>query len=169
MDQSKVGAFLKVLRKEKDLTQEAFAEIIGVTSRTVSRWENGNSMPDIDILIEISDFYAIDIKALLEGKRRSEDMDKDLEKTVLQVAEYNNEETLKMTKKVNRSSLLGIFTMIIYLILVMGDIKETPLNDFISGMMLGISLATMIMSDIHTIKYRTKVLAFKRRIIGKVE
>jgi transcriptional regulator with XRE-family HTH domain len=46
MDQKKIGAFLKELRKEKGVTQEQLAEQFQVSSRTVSRWENGNNMPD---------------------------------------------------------------------------------------------------------------------------
>ena len=59
MDQKKIGVFLKELRKEKELTQEQLAEIVQVSNRTVSRWENGNNMPDLDILIELSDFYEV--------------------------------------------------------------------------------------------------------------
>ena len=50
MDQKKIGGFLKELRKEKEMTQEQLAEKFNVSSRTVSRWENGNNMPDLDIL-----------------------------------------------------------------------------------------------------------------------
>lgn len=46
MDQIQIGSFLKTLRLEKSLTQEQLAEQFGVTGRTVSRWENGNNMPD---------------------------------------------------------------------------------------------------------------------------
>ena len=47
MDQIKIGAFLKTLRKEKNLTQEQAAEQLGVSNRTVSRWETGTNKPDI--------------------------------------------------------------------------------------------------------------------------
>ena len=53
MDQVKIGNFLKKLRKEKGITQEQLAEILNVSGRTVSRWENGNNMPDISILVDI--------------------------------------------------------------------------------------------------------------------
>lgn len=62
MDQAKIGAFLKGLRKEKGLTQEQFSEIVHVSNRTVSRWENGNNLPDLDILLEIADFYEVDLR-----------------------------------------------------------------------------------------------------------
>ena len=48
MDQKKIGGFLKELRNQKGLTQEQLAEQFCVSSRTVSRWENGNNMPDLD-------------------------------------------------------------------------------------------------------------------------
>ena len=59
MNQKKIGQFLKELRKEKKLSQEQFAEIIGVSNRSVSRWETGMNMPDIDILIQISNYYNV--------------------------------------------------------------------------------------------------------------
>ena len=57
LDQKVIGGFLKELRKEKGITQEQFAEIIGVSSRSVSRWETGSNMPDLDVLILIADYY----------------------------------------------------------------------------------------------------------------
>lgn len=82
MNQKKTGLLLKELRNEKGLTQEQFAEIVNVSNRTVSRWENGNNMPDLDILIQISDYYEIDLRELLDGERKSDEMNKELEETL---------------------------------------------------------------------------------------
>ena len=46
MNQEKIGGFLKELRKQKGLTQQQIAEKFNVSNRTISRWENGNNMPD---------------------------------------------------------------------------------------------------------------------------
>ena len=62
MDTKKIGAFLKQCRKEKNLTQEQLAEKFGVSSRTVSRWETGSNMPDLSILVELADYYDMDLK-----------------------------------------------------------------------------------------------------------
>ena len=67
MDTKKIGAFLKQCRKEKNLTQEQLAEKFGVSSRTVSRWETGSNMPDLSILVELADYYDMDLKELLDG------------------------------------------------------------------------------------------------------
>ena len=74
MDQKKVGAFMKELRKDKGLTQEQLAEQFGVSGRTVSRWETGSNLPDISLLIEISEYYHVDILEILNGERRNEKM-----------------------------------------------------------------------------------------------
>ena len=71
MDQKRIGSFLRELRTEKGLTQEQLAEKLNVSGRTVSRWENGNNMPDLSIIVELADFYDIDIRELLNGERKS--------------------------------------------------------------------------------------------------
>ncbi len=100
MDPIRIGAFLKELRKERNMTQEAIAGKFGVTQRSVSRWENGTTMPDISVLIELADFYDIDIRDLLRGERKSEDMDTDLKETLEMVAEYTEADKAKILKKV---------------------------------------------------------------------
>ena len=57
MDQIKIGSFLKELRSGKGLTQEQLAEKLNVSRRSVSRWETGSNLPDLDLLIEMADFY----------------------------------------------------------------------------------------------------------------
>ena len=59
MDQVKIGGFLRELRKEKNQSQEQIAERFGVSSRSVSRWENGNTMPDISIMINKVFLYGV--------------------------------------------------------------------------------------------------------------
>ena len=59
MDQVKIGSFIKELRKEKGLTQEQLAEQFQVSRRTISRWENGSNLPDLDLLIEMADALVV--------------------------------------------------------------------------------------------------------------
>ena len=100
MDQIKIGSFLKELRKERNLSQEQLAEKFNISSRSVSRWENGNTMPDISMMIELADFYDIDIRELLSGERKSEKMDEDLKETLVMVADYTEEDKAKILEKV---------------------------------------------------------------------
>ena len=69
MDQIKTGKFIATLRKEKELTQEHLGEKLGVTNKTISRWENGNYMPDIEMLSLLSKEFDVSINELISGER----------------------------------------------------------------------------------------------------
>ena len=71
MDQIKIGKFIAALRKEKGLTQEKLGEKLGVTNKTVSRWENGNYMPDVEMLSLLSEEFGVSINELISGERLS--------------------------------------------------------------------------------------------------
>lgn len=101
MDVKKIGEFLKALRKEKGLTQEQLAEILFVSGRTVSRWETGRNMPDLSILIQMAEFYEVEVKEILDGERKSGIMDKELKETLSKVADYNKLEKEKAAKVEN--------------------------------------------------------------------
>ncbi len=111
MDQQKIGSFLKALRCEKGLTQAELAEQLNTTNRSVSRWETGNTMPDICILIELAEFYQVDIKEILNGERQSEKMNEDVKATAEKVAEYS--------KKTNKKKITKVVTLMIIPIIVL--------------------------------------------------
>ncbi len=73
MDQTKVGKFIAKLRREQGLTQEALGQRLGVTNKTVSRWENGNYMPDIELLIPLGEALGVGVNELLAGERLSDE------------------------------------------------------------------------------------------------
>ena len=73
MDQVKVGKFIAQLRKEQGFTQEELGQKIGVTNKTVSRWENGNYMPDIELLIPLGEALGVSVNELLAGERLSDE------------------------------------------------------------------------------------------------
>ncbi len=101
MDTKKIGGFLRELRKEKGFTQEQLAEVLLVSGRTVSRWETGTNMPDLSILIQMAEFYDVEIKEILNGERKSETMDEKLKETLSKVADYNKLEKEKIAKAGN--------------------------------------------------------------------
>lgn len=69
MDQIKIGKFIATLRKERGLTQAQLGEKLGVTNKTVSRWENGNYMPDVEMLALLSKEFDVSINELISGQR----------------------------------------------------------------------------------------------------
>lgn len=120
MDTKKIGAFLKQCRKEKNLTQEQLAEKFGVSARTVSRWETGTNMPDLSILVELAEYYDIEIKELLDGERSST-MNKEMKETLDKVAAYEEWVKEKALKAGNLAFatmfLISVGAIIIQLIL----------------------------------------------------
>ena len=115
MNQQKIGEFLKDLRNDKGLTQEQLAEHFYVSSRTVSRWETGRNMPDVEMLIELADFYDVEIREIIDGERKSENMDNENKDTLKKVAEYSNK---LLIKKIVKGVIEGILVFIVvYLIL----------------------------------------------------
>ena len=69
MDQIKTGKFIAALRKEKRMTQEQLGKKLGVTNKTVSRWENGNYMPDVEMLSLLSKEFGVSRNELISGER----------------------------------------------------------------------------------------------------
>ena len=117
MDQKKIGTFLKELRKEKGITQEQFAEHLGTSGRTISRWETGNNMPDISLLIEIAEFFDVSIPEIINGERKSESMNKESKEVAETLSEYATAEKEKMIKDIRTYSIMGTVALIIYFIL----------------------------------------------------
>lgn len=69
MNQEKIGKFIARQRKSKNMTQEQLAEKIKVTDKTISRWENGKTMPDYSLLKDLCDELDITVNELLSGER----------------------------------------------------------------------------------------------------
>ena len=167
MDQKKIGSFIKELRKEKNLTQEQLAEKFNVSRRTVSRWETGNNMPDLDILIEMSDFYEVDFREILDGERKSEKMNDEMKETVMKVAEYSNEEKKKMSKVTLTYLILGIISIIINQGMRFFDLPSTFWVGFLDGATGGMTMAAMILGILYVTGAMVKVHEFKMRMIGR--
>lgn len=103
MNPKEIGAFLKQLRNEKGVTQEQLGEILGVSGRSISRWETGTNLPDLSILVQISEYYNVEIKEILNGEKKSENMDNELRETLLKVADYNELEKQRAARSGNIS------------------------------------------------------------------
>jgi len=117
MDQKKIGTFLKELRKEKGITQEQFAEHLGTSGRTISRWETGSNMPDISLLVEIAEFFDVSIPEIINGERKSENMNKEVKEVAETLSEYATAEKEKMIKDIRTYSIMGTVALIVYFIL----------------------------------------------------
>ena len=162
MDQQKIGAFLRELRTEKNLTQEQLAEKIGVSGRTVSRWENGNNMPDLSIIVELAEFYDVDIRELLNGERKSENMknekiengkmDGDLKETMMMVSEYTEEEKKKITKQGFTYAFGSVFFFGILFVILVFQLERV--HDAFRNMAIFSTIIGLIYSVMSIIRFK---------------
>lgn len=99
MDTVKIGIFLKELRKEKGYTQETLGEKVGVTNKTVSRWETGTYMPPVECLILLSDIYDVSINEIVAGQKLSKNEFTDAAEENLSKALQLSENAYKQREK----------------------------------------------------------------------
>ncbi len=146
MDQIKIGIFLKELRKAKGLTQEQLAEVLNVSSRTVSRWETGSNMPDISMLVEIAVFYDVSIPEIVQGERESETMDKETRETAVAMAKYSQNEVKTGKQKVVGilMSAFGIFVIVSALSIFPNDSSWGSIYSILGSIFLVIGLFFII-------------------------
>ena len=117
MDQKKIGNFIYDCRKKKKLTQEQLAEKLGVTSKSISRWENGNTMPDYSLLKDLCNELDTNINELLSGEKikESEYMTKAEENFIYLKKKVDN--TLKLLKFITYTCaglLIALFILNMY-------------------------------------------------------
>ena len=122
MDQKQIGSFLKELRKERKLTQEQLAEKLNVSGRTVSRWETGNNMPDISLLLEISELYDVSIPEIINGERKSEKMKEEVKEVAKSMSDYALAEKEGIIKEIRNLSFIGLAALIVYYLIDLSGI-----------------------------------------------
>ena len=160
MDQKKFGSFLRELRKEKQLTQEQLAERFGVTSRSVSRWETGSNMPDLSILVELADFYDVDIRDIIDGERKGEDMNKEEKERLQLVADYVETEKNTLLMRLRIFSIVGLISLIAGLtMMVISRDNNLPVYDYLMGTLMGVAIGALLVA----VFYSTGVLENMRK------
>lgn len=122
MDQIKIGKFIATLRRQSGLTQEKLGEKIGVTNKTISRWENGNYMPDIEMLQLLAKEFNVSINELLAGQKMSdEEFRKNADENIIAVSKesaFSFEERKAYFKKKWRKEHISLFVVLLLIIIV---------------------------------------------------
>lgn len=141
MNQLTTGKFILKKRKEKNLTQEQLAEKLGVSNKTISKWETGKCMPDYSVIKNLCEELEITIAELMDGEETEE-------KSVRTYDEEQIMDLLRRTQELEKQKKL-IYG---FLLIVMGiaiqalshSISGSNVKDFLSGLMLGLSIAEML-------------------------
>ncbi len=102
MDLDKIGKFIALNRKNKGLTQEQLAEKLGVTNKTISRWETGKYMPDLSLLKPLSEELGITLNELLSGEKiKEEKIVENTERSILNTIDYSSKKVENEHKKIS--------------------------------------------------------------------
>jgi len=116
MDQIKIGKFIADMRKEQNLTQIDLAEKLGISNKTISKWECGNGMPDYAVMESLCDILKINVNELLSGERLpSKDYNKKAEENIMSLMQESSE-----NYKRERREMILVFLGIVALLLLVG-------------------------------------------------
>lgn len=167
MDQEKIGRFIATCRKEQKLTQEQLAEKLGVTNRSISRWENGRTIPDLSLLPLLADELNVEISELLNGRKMTKKELIELKGTIEKLIEYNCDKQIENSKRLNKYLKLGALCIILALLdnqfFYFNYLFTSNMSDFMSGLLYssGICLEIIgIYNNSHNISFCEKKKQF---------
>ena len=104
MDQIKIGKFIAEERKRKKYTQRELADKIGISDKTISKWERGNGFPEVSLLLPLCNELGISVNELLSGERlQEEDYKKKAEENMVNLVK----ETQESKKKIILSAVIA--------------------------------------------------------------
>ena len=117
MNQTAIGSYIARKRREQNLTQEQLVQQLGVSNKTISKWENGKCMPDYSIIQKLCDVIHVSLPELMDGEDAAEDS----------VRVYDNEQILGIASGAMSKTTGG-----------------TDVQNFISGVLMGLSVAEIL-------------------------
>ena len=141
MNQSKIGTFIADKRREKNMTQAELAEKIGVSNKTISKWENGKCMPDYAVIQSLCEELGITVSELMDGEDASKDS----------LRAYDEEQILDLLRRTQtlesqRNSLSGVVLIVmgIAFLALSFSIGGSNTKDLMSGLLLGLAIVEML-------------------------
>ena len=144
MDQIAIGRYIARKRKEQNLTQEQLSEQLGVSNKTISKWENGKCMPDYSLIQKLCEALDVTLPELMDGEDAAENS----------VRVYDDEQILDLlrrTQELERQKNILYGLVLIVLGIASGAMSKTTggtdVQKFIAGILMGPSAAETL-SDI---------------------
>lgn len=141
MNQIAIGNFIGKKRKEQNLTQAQLAEKLGVSNKTVSKWENGKCMPDYGVIQPLCTELGVTVSELMDGEEQAQDS----------IRAYDDEQILDLITRTQalesqRETLVGIILIVMGMALgaMSFTLGGSDVKDFFSGLMMGLSCGSML-------------------------
>ena len=141
MNQTAIGGYIARKRKEQNLTQEQLAQQLGVSNKTISKWENGKCMPDYSIIQRLCDAIHVTLPELMDGEDAAENS----------VHVYDNEQILDLLRRTQelerqKGALYGLVLVVLGIasVAMSKTTGGTDVQNFISGVLMGLSVAEIL-------------------------
>ena len=141
MNQTAIGNYIAKKRREKHLTQEQLAEKLGVSNKTISKWENGKCMPDYGIIEQLCEELSVTLSELMDGEDAADDS----------VRVYDDEQILDLLRRTQelerqKNILYGIVLIVLGIACnaMSGTVGGSHVQEFISGLLMGLSVAEIL-------------------------
>lgn len=141
MNQTAIGSYILKKRREKNLTQEQLAEKLSVSNKTISKWENGKSMPDYSMIEQLCKELSVTLPELMDGEDAAED----------RVRVYDDEQILDLLRRTQelerqKTILYGIILIVLGIACnaMSGTVGGTEVQEFISGLLMGLAVAEIL-------------------------
>ena len=141
MNQTAIGSYIARKRKERNLTQEQLAQQLGVSNKTISKWENGKCMPDYSVIQALCEALGVTIPELMDGEDAADSS----------VRVYDDAQILDLLCRMQelerqKNILYGValITLGIASSAMSGTVGGTDVRDFISGILMGLSIAEIL-------------------------
>ena len=141
MNQTAIGSYIARKRREQNLTQEQLAQQLGVSNKTISKWENGKCMPDYSIIQRLCGAIHVTLPELMDGEDAAENS----------VHVYDNEQILDLLRRTQelerqKGALYGL--VLVLLGIASSALSKTTggtdVQNFISGVLMGLSVAEIL-------------------------
>ena len=141
MNQTDIGSYVARKRKEQNLTQEQLAQQLGVSNKTISKWENGKCMPDYSIVQVLCEALHVTLPELLGGRDATED-------TVQVYDDAQVLDLLRRTQELEQQKRILHGLVLVVLGIACGAMSKvtggTDVQDFASGLLMGLSVAEIL-------------------------
>ncbi len=148
MNQISIGRYIAEKRRALNLTQEQLAEKLGVSNKTISKWENGKCMPDYDIIQKLCETLHVTLAELMDGE--------DVEESVRTYDDEQILDLLRRTQELERQRQVLSGAVLIVLGIASSALSATVggsnVKDFMSGLLLGLSIVEMIAGLVTVVK-----------------
>lgn len=141
MEQVAIGRFIAKKRKEQNLTQEQLAERLGVSNKTISKWETGKCMPDYTVIKSLCEELQVTVSELMDAEETEEKS----------VRVYDDDQILDLLRRTQelekqKVTLTGVILIVMGIALqaLSQTLGGSDVKDFFSGLLLGLSVAEML-------------------------